>query len=55
MRVVLCVALLMLSGCTISVVDTRITREEIAQAFAQRDENIQAIAQALAAMKKGEQ
>lgn len=54
MKALLCVALLTLSGCTISVVDTRITREELAQAFAQRDENIQAIAQALAKLKKGE-
>lgn len=42
----------LLSGCTVQVVDKRISREEIATAFAQRDAATLKLAEALEAMRK---
>lgn len=36
---------LFLSGCTVSVVDKRVTREELAAAFKQRDDAIEVLAE----------
>lgn len=46
--------LLILSSCTIKVEDTRITREELAKAFGERDANIQLLAQKIAELTKEE-
>lgn len=43
---------LMLSSCTIKVEDSRLTREEVAKAFAERDANILAVAQKVAELVK---
>lgn len=43
----LAIIALLLSGCTINVVDKRVTREEVAAALAQRDEAIGKIALAV--------
>lgn len=45
----LCLSLVLLTGCTIQLEDKRLTREEVAAAFQQRDEAIKKIVSALSA------
>lgn len=46
MKLVL-IATLFLSGCTVKVVDSRLSREEVAAAFKQRDEAMGIMAKAI--------
>lgn len=46
-EMVLAACLLSLAGCTISIVDERVSREEVAQAFQERDALIIALAKAV--------
>lgn len=41
---------ILLSGCTVSVVDGRVTREELAAAFGQRDTAIKILAEKIKEM-----
>lgn len=41
----------LLAGCTISVVDKRLTREEVAAAFKQRDNALMGLAQTVKELK----
>lgn len=43
---------LLLSGCTVSVVDGRLTREEVATALHERDANIEVLAQKVMELSK---
>lgn len=47
MRYILVVSLILLSACTIQVTDKRLPREEVAEAFAQRDKALQGLTEVL--------
>lgn len=49
------VILILLSGCVIKVEDSRLTREEVMQAFKERDANILVIAQKINELAKEEE
>ena len=50
----LVLAALVLTGCVVKVEDSRVTREELTQAFSQRDENIKLLAMKLNELAKKE-
>jgi hypothetical protein len=54
-KVILAACLLSLSGCTINLVDKRLSREEVAAAFKQRDAAIEGLAQAIKELQPKEE
>lgn len=52
MKLVFVIMLLGLSACTVNIVDKRLTRDEVAAAFAQRDQIFKAIAKELQVLKE---
>lgn len=54
-KIIIAACLLSLSGCTINLVDKRLSREEVAAAFKQRDELIVGLAEAIKELQPKEE
>lgn len=52
MKLIYLIAAFFLSACTIQIEDKRLTREEVAAAFAQRDHIFKAMAKEIQALKE---
>ena len=52
MKVTLVILAVLLSSCSVKVTDSRISREEISQAFAQRDQVLASIAKEIKTLKE---